>query len=66
MKQYNVYEVLDSEVTDDRGIKSRLQFQSGPFNTAQEAAKEAQRLRNIYQGFYDFKILEKGGDEVAT
>ena len=53
MEKFAVYEILDSDIEDDRGIKSKLQYQSGPY-TKDEAWKEASRLNHLYQGFYNF------------
>jgi hypothetical protein len=58
MIKYAVYEVLDSEVTDDTGRRSNLQFQSGNYPDRVTASKEASRLNKLYQGHYSFKVLE--------
>lgn len=52
--KYNVYEILDTEMEDDQGKKSKLQFQSGPYPDKDTAWKEASRLNHQYQGYYNF------------
>lgn len=54
MTKHSVYQILDEELTDDRGCESRLQFETGPFPTKEIAQAEAMRLRKLYQGHYNF------------
>jgi len=58
MTEYNVYLLNDEELTDDRGLKSRLQFETGPFTDKQKAWREASRLRKLYRGHYNFIVEE--------
>jgi len=53
---YSIYQVLDEELTDDRGYKSRLQYETGPFTNKQKAWQEASRLRRLYQDHYNFTV----------
>lgn len=66
MKTYNVYQICDEELTDDRGYKTRLQYEVGGFSDKQEAWKEASRLRKLYQGHYNFTVEEEPGQNIEA
>lgn len=56
--EFNVYQICDEELTDDKGCNTRLQFEKGGFLTKEEAWKEASRLSKLYQGYYNFTVEE--------
>ena len=53
--KFAVYEILDNEIEDDLGRKSKLQYQSG-HPTKDKAWKEASRLNHLYQGHYQYTV----------